>query len=170
MSAAVLGIGVFFDTRKGSFRYKISLYIITYHVSIIVYHCVSLSISQYIMSLAGTWYQWYRWYIMHDMIYHDIWCSFWTHDTNMISQKIKLWYTAKKYHVPYHVLVRLRQYHVLVSMIYGHDTGVAWPGTWNDKQSLPWQWYHDIVMYLSVSCHIIFYHVISVHVSGSIIL
>ena len=96
------GIGVFFDTRIGSFRYKISLYIITYHVAIIVYHCVSLSISQYIMSLEGTWYQWYRWYIMHDLIYHDIWCSFWTHDTNMISQKIKLWYTAKKYHVPYH--------------------------------------------------------------------
>jgi hypothetical protein len=48
------GIGVFFDTRKGSFRYKISLYIITYHVAIIVYHCVSLSISQYIMSLGDT--------------------------------------------------------------------------------------------------------------------
>ena len=50
----VPGIGVFFDTRKGSFRYKISLYIITYHVAIIVYHYVSLSISQYIMSLGDT--------------------------------------------------------------------------------------------------------------------
>jgi len=48
------GIGVFFDTRKGSFRYKISLYIITYHVAIIVYHYVSWSISQYIISLEGT--------------------------------------------------------------------------------------------------------------------
>jgi len=48
------GIGFFFYTRKGSFLYKISLYIITYHVSIIVYHCVSLSISQYIMSLGDT--------------------------------------------------------------------------------------------------------------------
>ena len=50
----VMGIGVFFYTRKGSFLYKISLYIITYHVAIIVYHCVSLSISQYIMSLGDT--------------------------------------------------------------------------------------------------------------------
>ncbi len=48
------GIGVFFDTRKGSFRYKISLHIITYHVAIIVYHFVSLSISQYIMSIGDT--------------------------------------------------------------------------------------------------------------------
>ena len=48
------GIGGFFNTRKGSFQYKISLYIITYHVAIIVYHCVSLSISQYIMSLGDT--------------------------------------------------------------------------------------------------------------------
>ncbi len=43
-STAVLsasGIGVIFYTRKGSFLYKISLYIITYHVAIIVYHCVS---------------------------------------------------------------------------------------------------------------------------------
>jgi hypothetical protein len=52
--ARVQGIGVFFNTRKGSFQYKISLYIITYHVAIIVYHCVSLSISQYIMSLGDT--------------------------------------------------------------------------------------------------------------------
>ena len=32
------GIGVIFDTRKGSFRYKISLYIIIYLDCIIVYH------------------------------------------------------------------------------------------------------------------------------------
>jgi hypothetical protein len=51
---ATRGIGVFFDTRKGSFRYKISLHIITYHVAIIVYHFVSLSISQYIMSIGDT--------------------------------------------------------------------------------------------------------------------
>ena len=50
----ISGIGFFFYTRKGSFLYKISLYIITYHVAIIVYHCVSLSISQYIMSLGDT--------------------------------------------------------------------------------------------------------------------
>ena len=48
------GIGVIFDTRKGYFRYKISLYIVIYHDALIVYHCVSLSISQYIMSLEGT--------------------------------------------------------------------------------------------------------------------
>jgi hypothetical protein len=50
----IRGLGFFFYTRKGSFLYKISLYIITYHVAIIVYHCVSLSISQYIMSLGDT--------------------------------------------------------------------------------------------------------------------
>ena len=33
-----MGIGVFFYTRKGQFLYKISSYIITYHVAIIVYH------------------------------------------------------------------------------------------------------------------------------------
>ena len=48
------GIGVIFNTRKGYFQYKISVYIITYHVAIIVYHCVSSSISQYIMSLGDT--------------------------------------------------------------------------------------------------------------------
>ena len=41
----LVGIGVFFDTRKGQFRYKISLYIIIYHVAIMIYHCVSSSVS-----------------------------------------------------------------------------------------------------------------------------
>jgi len=157
------GIGVFFYTRKGSFLYKISLYIITYHVAIIVYHCVSLSISQYIMSLGDTWYQWYRWYIMHDMIYHDIWCSFWTHDTNMISQKIKLWYTAKKYHVPYHA--------ASVSCFGINDiwtwyrSGMTWDMRWQTiftfllfydiiNISISIMWYHVI------SCGIMWYHVI----------
>ena len=40
-----LGIGVFFYTRKGQFLYKISSYIITYHVAIMIYHCVSSSVS-----------------------------------------------------------------------------------------------------------------------------
>ena len=39
------GIGGFFYTRKGQFLYKISLYIIIYHVAIIIYHCVSSSVS-----------------------------------------------------------------------------------------------------------------------------
>ena len=39
------GIGVFFNTRKGQFQYKISLYIIIYHCCIIIYHCVSSSVS-----------------------------------------------------------------------------------------------------------------------------
>ena len=41
-----------------------------------------------------------------------------------------------------------RLYHVLVSMIYGHDTGVASPGMRRGKQSLPLLLYHDIIMYL----------------------
>jgi hypothetical protein len=145
------GIGFFFYTRKGSFLYKISLYIITYHVAIIVYHCVSLSISQYIMSLGDTWYQWYRWYIMHDMIYHDIWCSFWTHDTNMISQKIKLWYTAKKYHVPYHA--------ASVSCFGINDiwtwyrSGMTW--------DMRWQTIFTFTFISMISLHIYQYHVIS---------
>ena len=36
--AMLSGIGVFFNTRKGSFQYKISLYIIIYPYHIIVYH------------------------------------------------------------------------------------------------------------------------------------
>ena len=36
-----------------------------------------------------------------------------------------------------------RLYHVLVSMIYGHDTGVASPGMRRGKQSLPLLLYHD---------------------------
>ena len=44
-----MGIGVVFYTRKGSFLYKISLYIIIYHVAIMVYHCVSSTISRYIV-------------------------------------------------------------------------------------------------------------------------
>ena len=39
------GIGVFFNTRKGQFQYKISSYIIIYHVAIIIYHCVSSPVS-----------------------------------------------------------------------------------------------------------------------------
>ena len=53
---AMNGIGGFFDTRKGQFRYKISLYIIIYHVAIMIYHCVSSSVSWYIMFLVDTWY------------------------------------------------------------------------------------------------------------------
>ena len=42
-----------------------------------------------------------------------------------------------------------RLYHVLVSMIYGHDTGVA-SHTWErrGKQSLPLLLDHDIIVYL----------------------
>ena len=40
-----MGIGVFFNTRKGQFQYKISSYIIIYHVAIMIYHCVSSSVS-----------------------------------------------------------------------------------------------------------------------------
>ena len=39
------GIGVFFYTRKGQFLYKISSYIILYHVAIMIYHCVSSPVS-----------------------------------------------------------------------------------------------------------------------------
>ena len=48
------GIGVIFDTRKGNFRYKISLYIVIYHDALIVYHCVSSCINVDIMSLDDT--------------------------------------------------------------------------------------------------------------------
>ena len=49
MSPFGIGIGVIFDTRKGYFRYKISLY-----DALIVYHCVSSCINVDIMSLDDT--------------------------------------------------------------------------------------------------------------------
>jgi hypothetical protein len=45
-------------------------------------------------------------YIHDTNAWHDIWwynSPFGKHDTNMISQKIKWWYIAYNYHVPYHV-------------------------------------------------------------------
>ena len=44
---AVPGIGGIFNTRKGKFQYKISSYIIIYHVAIMIYHCVSSSVSRH---------------------------------------------------------------------------------------------------------------------------
>ena len=113
------------------------------------------------MSLVDTWYI--------DIFYkqdarHDIWwynAPFGKHDTNMISQKIKLWYIVS---CPLQISCPVscpRRYHVLIHMIYGHDTGVAWPGIWDDELSLPLLLFHDIITYLSVSCYIMLYHVIS---------
>ena len=42
------GIGVFFNTRKGPFQYKIS-----YHVAIMIYHCVSSPVSPTIGEHSG---------------------------------------------------------------------------------------------------------------------
>ena len=162
--AVAKGIGVFFYTRKGQFLYKISSYIITYHVAIIIYHCVSSSVSWYIMSLVDTWYQWYTWYLNHDMISHDISCSFWQHDTNMILNDTKTWYRTTN--IMSRIMARL--YHVLVSMIYGHDTGVASPGLWdwtNNFYLYFISWYHfvstGIMSYHVISRRISLYHVIS---------
>ncbi len=81
------GIGGIFDTRKGNFRYKISLYIIIYLDYIIVYHVyhdhvshISCPSSTHDISICS-------WYKMHDMIYDDI--------TRLLENMIPTWYHKK---------------------------------------------------------------------------
>ena len=54
-----------------------------------------------------------------------------------------------------------RRYHVLVSMIYGHDTGVARPGKLGYEMTNNLDLYLHIYQYHVISCDIMVYHVIS---------
>ena len=121
------------------------------------------------MSLVDTWYI--------DISYkqdarHDTWwynAPFGKHDTNMISQKIKLWYVVS---CPLQISCPVscpRRYHVLIHMIYGHDTdaGTTWDMRW--QTSLPLLLFHDIITYLSVSCYIMAYHGISCDIQYHVI-
>jgi hypothetical protein len=142
------GIGVFFDTRKGSFRYKISLYIITYHVAIIVYHYVSLSISQYIMSLGDTWYNGISSFFLLLLISCAIMChlisrSWWYKDLIPKHDIIMIYYditpnSSLDLHVP-----DPTWYHMI-----SHD--IMSP----DHSPSPHNTNFDITIYHVISCHI----------------
>ena len=66
------GIGVIFNTRKGTFQYKISLYIIIYLEYIIVYHVYHRLVSD--ISCPSSTHDISDTFMiqMHDMIYDDI--------------------------------------------------------------------------------------------------
>ena len=74
------GIGVFFNTRKGQFQYKISLYIIIYQRYIIMYHdisctisCISCPSSTHDISIYHLFCGWAPYHVISCHVFDDIW-------------------------------------------------------------------------------------------------
>ena len=96
------------------------------------------------------------------MIYHDIWCSFWTHDTNMISQKIKIMIHRQKISCPVSCVGSTASVSCFgINDIWTwYRSGMTWDMRWQTIFTLTM-----ISLYRSISISIISYHVLSFNVS-----